>query len=50
MCKPINYCKPDAILLVLMVYRKTVEINAAANFKLPVVNDIVAQPQRIISD
>jgi hypothetical protein len=31
MCKPINYCKPNAILLVLKV---NTEKFAAANFKL----------------
>ena len=33
MCKPIKYCKPDAMLLVLKV---NIEKNVTANFKLPV--------------
>jgi len=49
MHKPIKYCKPDCILLVLRIYKVNIQKNAATNFKPPVFNGTAVQLQKKVS-
>jgi hypothetical protein len=49
MHKPIKYCKPGSILLVLKIYKVNIKKSAAANFKPPVCSGMAVQLQKKVS-